>query len=94
MTKSIKKIGPMTQQAKLDELICRLTEIQIGLKTSLADLQLKLAVFDTEHKTFVSLDNAKQAADHKASDLEAEVQRLRDELKSIKDLLGSNLDKK
>jgi hypothetical protein len=41
-----------------------------------------------------SLENAKRDAESRASNLEAEVEQLREELKAIKDLLGSNIEKK
>jgi chromosome segregation ATPase len=82
------------QQLKLEELVCKLREIQVGLKNSLTDLQQKLGMFDSEDETLEGLENAKRDAETRASKLEKEVKELREELKSIKDFLDSNLDKK
>ena len=90
MTKSSKKV---VQAPKMEELICRLREIQVGLKSSLADLQQKLASFDSEPDV-QRLENAKRDAEAKASSLEEEVKRLREELRDAKDFLGSDLEKK
>lgn len=91
MTKSNRKVAE--QQPKMAELVCQLREIQIGLKNNLADLQQKLFTFDSEAENLDDLQNAKRAAEAKASNLEAEVKILRDELKAIKDLLGFNVDR-
>ena len=89
--KSSEKTG---QQVKLEELVCKLREIQVGLKTSLTDLEQKLGLYDSESETLGGLENAKRDAETRASKLEEEVKELREELKSIKDFLDSNLDKK
>ena len=78
----------MLQKPKMEELVFRLTEIQVGLKHSLAELQEKLAGYDSTPEMLVSLENAKRDAEDKASNLEEEVKLLREELKAIRDLLG------
>jgi 4-diphosphocytidyl-2C-methyl-D-erythritol kinase len=60
----------------------------------LTNLQQKLAILDSEPALLTSLENAKRYAESRANDLEAEVNQLREELKAIKDLLGSNVEKK
>jgi len=60
----------------------------------LANLQQKLAILDSEPALLTSLENAERYAESRANDLEAEVNQLREELKAIKDLLGSNVEKK
>ena len=79
---------------KTKEQIKRLKEIQLELRRNLAELQLKLEIFDSEPDFLISLESAKKDAELKANDLEAEVKRLREELKAIKDLLGTNIEKK
>ena len=53
-----------------------------------------MATLDSEPELLTSLQNAKRNAEEKASSLEAEVKQLREELKAIKDLVGSNIEKK
>ena len=76
------------------ELVCKLREIQVGLKLSLADLQQKLEPFYSSPDFLTDLEAAKLDAEGRASNLEAEVKQLREELKAIRDLLGSNVEKK
>jgi predicted nucleic acid-binding Zn-ribbon protein len=66
----------------------------LGLKHNLANLQQKLAALYSEPELLTSLENAKRDAESRANSLEAEVEQLREELKAIKDLLGSNMEKK
>jgi predicted nucleic acid-binding Zn-ribbon protein len=76
------------------ELVCKLREIQLGLKLSLADLEQKLGPFFSEPDLLTNLEAAKRDAEARASSLEAEVKQLREELRAIRDLLGSNSEKK
>jgi chromosome segregation ATPase len=78
----------------MEELVLKLREIQIGLKRSLSDLQQKLEAFDSEPELLTNLENAKRDAEAKASSLEDEVRKLREELKDIRGFLGFNDDKK
>jgi len=72
------------------ELVCKLREIQVELKQSLSDLQMKLEPFYSEPDLLTNLDGTKRNAEARASSLESEVKQLREELKAIRDLLGSN----
>ena len=83
-----------TQPPKMEELVGKLREIQLGLKHNLAYLQQKLATLYSEPELLNGLENAKRDAESRANNLEAEVKQLREELKAIKDLLGSNMEKK
>ena len=78
----------------MEELVSKLREIQLGLKHNLAYLQQKLATLYSEPELLNGLENAKRDAESRANNLEAEVKQLREELKAIKDLLGSNMEKK
>ncbi len=75
------------------ELVCKLREIQVELKQSLSDLQMKLEPFYSEPDFLTNLDGTKRNAETRASSLEAEVKQLREELKAIRDLLGSKGEK-
>jgi len=90
LTKSGEKTA---QDPKMEELICKLKEIQVGLKNNLADLQQKLAAFDSRPEILANLDHAKRDAEARASSLEEEVKQLREELDAIKDMLGPNAGK-
>jgi chromosome segregation ATPase len=78
----------------LGELVCKLREIQVGLKCTLADLQQKLGAFDSESELLTNLENARRDAEARASSLDAEVKQLREELKALRDFLKSNDEKK
>ncbi|MGA3061232.1 MAG: hypothetical protein ABSD92_12815 [Candidatus Bathyarchaeia archaeon] len=89
------KFNKKTEEApKIEELIGKLKEIQLGLKQNLADLQQKLKTIYSEPELFTILASAQKDAESKASDLEAEVKQLREELEAIKDLLDLNMEKK
>ena len=86
--------GKIAQQPRMEDLIGRLREIQIGLKYSLVDSQEKLDAYDSRYKMLNSLENVRHEAETRASSLEDEVKNLREELRNIKDLLGgSEVDK-
>ena len=51
-------------------------------------------MLDSEPELLISLENAKKDAESRASDLEVEVKQLREELKTVKDLLDLNMEKK
>jgi t-SNARE complex subunit (syntaxin) len=72
-----------------DETIARLQQILDGLKEVVENLHDNIEVIESDPLTKLRLD-----AESKATTLEAEVKRLREDLKSIKDLLGPNLEKK
>jgi hypothetical protein len=76
------------------EAIARLKEIQSGLKQAAVNLHEKIELFSSEPQFQDGIENLKQDVETRASDLETEVKRLRNDLKIIKELLGSNQDKK
>ena len=78
----------------MGELVCKLREIQVGLRCTLADLQQKLGAFDSEPELLSNIDNVRNDAEARASGLEAEVKQLREELKALKDFLKLNEEKK
>jgi predicted nucleic acid-binding Zn-ribbon protein len=82
------------KQPNLGEVTCKLREIQVGLKCTLADLQQKLGAFDSEPELLTNLENARSDAEDRASSLEAEVKQLRGELKALRDFLKSTEEKK
>jgi len=91
LTKSDKETA---EPPTIGESADRLVEIQLGLKRDLANLHQKLEVLCSEPELLTRIENAKRDAESRANNLEAEVNKLREELKAIKDLLGSNIEKK
>ena len=89
----IKSGGETAQEPKMEELICRLREIQVGFKNNLADLRQRLAAFDSQPELLASLENARRDAEARASSLEAEIKELREELEAVRDMLGPSLEK-
>ena len=84
--KDNKSEAPTTEQ-----LVSKLWEIQTGLKQNLLNLQQKLKEFDSKPELFVDIEVFRKESESRANSLEAEVKRLREELKSIKELLGLNI---
>ena len=70
---------------KIEEVIGKLENIQMGLKQNLADLQLRLGKIDPKPELLSSLESLKKDAEKKAQNLESEVKRLREEIESIKE---------
>ncbi len=77
-----------------EEATTRLKDIQFGLRQVLASLHEKIELFSSEPQFQDGLENLKRDVETRATDLETEVKRLRYDLKTIKDFLGDNLEKK
>ena len=77
------------QKLPLYEAVDRLEHIRDSLREVTANLHDSIQVIEGE-----PLGKIKSEAELKADDLEVEVMRLREELRLIKELLGSNLEKK
>jgi len=83
----------LIEKPKIQGLIDKLEEIQLGFKQNLRNLHQNLELLDSRHDLKNNLESMKKDAQIRASDLEAEVKRLRDDLNSIRELLGLNLEK-
>lgn len=80
---------------KLIDSIVKLEEIQSGLRQTLANLHEAIEVLESESPDFQeNIDNLQEDVETRAFYLEAEVKRLRADLKSIREILGLNLDQK
>jgi hypothetical protein len=82
------------QQLTIGESVARLRQIQSGLKQVVVDLHEKLALLDCEPQLQTSLYELRRDMEARATDLEAEVKRLRADLKIVKELLGYDIEKK
>ena len=71
------------------ELISQLHEIKSGLKKTVSKLREKIDLLENEHSEYLlDIESEEKEAESRADDLEAEVNQLREELKSLKDILG------
>ncbi len=77
----------------LEELIDKLKKIQLGLKQDLNNLHEKLEILDSNPDLQNIIDNLKKDIDSRASNLEIDIERLREDLKNMRELLGLNLEK-
>lgn len=77
-----------------EEVVSRLKGIHAGLKQAAFNLHEKIELFSSEPQFQDGLEDLKRDVETRANDLESEVKRLRNDLKTIKDLLGSNLKEK
>jgi uncharacterized protein involved in exopolysaccharide biosynthesis len=84
---------PIFEKPKFQELVDKLKEIQLGFRQNLSNLHQKLELLDSRTDLQSNLDILRKDAQTRVSDLEVEVKRLREDLESVRELLGLNLDK-
>ncbi len=82
-----------SEAPKIDELIDKLKQIQLGLKQNLLNLHQEIENLDTKTELSINLERFKKDAEFRAVSLEAEVKELRGQLKAIKDILGVDKEK-
>ncbi len=79
-----------TEVAKISDLAKKVAEIRNELIQVQKTLHAKISEFETERHSFVQeLGDLQEDAEFRAEALESEVSRLREEIKSLKELLGS-----
>ncbi len=78
---------------KLEELIGKLKEIQLELQRNLSILHQAIETLDSRPELLNSLELFEKDAESRASNLEAEVKQLREQLEIIKEILGLNTKK-
>jgi predicted nucleic acid-binding Zn-ribbon protein len=83
-----------SEDLSIDVLACRLKQIEKDLKRNLSNLHRQLAEIESKRELFSRLTIFEKNMEVQASDLEAEVKRLREDIKTIKELLGVNLKNK
>jgi len=81
------------KQLTLAKAATRLNEIKDGLKENLKNLQKQLSVIESKPELLNRLELFRSDMEIKASTLEADIERLRDDVNTIKNLLGLNLKK-
>ena len=80
---------PDNPEPTITDLIEKIVEIRLGLIDTLKNLRSNLQVLESQSPTVLfEVEEYKRTAESKAINLESEVNRLREELRSIKDLLG------
>jgi cell shape-determining protein MreC len=86
----VPEVGGISQiRLSAQEVLARLEQIQEGLREVKANLHDSIIVIESE-----SFEKLKFDAELKAENLELEVKQLREELSSIRKLLGANLGEK
>lgn len=79
------------KETNVKDLFTKLKEIHEGLTQTLRTLKKKIAKFETERTSLlVEIENLKKVAESRANALETEVDQLREELKALRDLLGTS----
>jgi chromosome segregation ATPase len=90
----VKFESPVADQAESEEetftsLVERIVEIRLGLIQTLNNLRQNLQALESERPSVLfEIEEFKKDAESRASELEVEVNELREELRSLKDLLG------
>ena len=78
---------------KFEELICKLREIQVKFQRNLLILHQTIETLEAKPELLNSIELFEKDAEFRASNLEAEVMQLREQLAIIKEILGLNARK-
>ena len=79
----------MEKAPSIKDVVGRIKGIKEGLVLNLANLREKIKTLETERARLVTeIENLTKVAQSRANALENEVSMLREEVKSLKDLLG------
>ncbi|MBN1358440.1 hypothetical protein JW988_06690 [Candidatus Bathyarchaeota archaeon] len=77
-------------ETNVKDLVVKLKEINQGLTQTLRTLREKITTLETERiSVMVEIEKLKKVAESRANALETEVDQLRKELKSLRELLGA-----
>ncbi len=86
-------VGSLPNNPTLEELCCKLREIEERLKKNLANLHRQLSILESRPELSSKIEIFKQEIEIRAEELEMDVRRLRADVFSIKDVLGLNQKK-
>jgi hypothetical protein len=81
-----------SDRPKIEESIAKLREIQIGFEQKICSLHQKIVMLYSTPELQNIFKNLKKEAENRAINVEAEVKRLREELKYAQALLGLELE--
>ena len=86
----VKPTSESTETASVSDLVERIKGIREGFAETLATLRGRIRMLETERAGVLGeVDELKRDAESRADALEAEVERLREEVKSLRELFGS-----
>ncbi|MCW4053892.1 MAG: hypothetical protein NWE84_03090 [Candidatus Bathyarchaeota archaeon] len=75
----------------IEDLVAKIEEIREGLKQTLRTLNEKIKMLETERSSLlVEIEKLKKVARSRVNSLETEVRWLREELRSMRELLGAS----
>ena len=81
------------ESPKLEESIVKLKEILLGLQRNLSILHQTIENIESRPELLDNLELFEKDAESRASNLEAEVKQLREQLEIVKEILGLNTKK-
>jgi len=87
------KVDATTETVKtnIKDLVVKIKEIREGLTQTLRTLREKMKMLETDRSSLlVEIEKLKKVAEARANALETEVNWLREELKSLRELLGAS----
>ena len=83
------------EAARIKDIVGRIKIVKEGLMQTLVNLREKIKTLETEKASLmIEIENLRRAAESRADTLENEVNGLREEARSFRDLLGYAEDKK
>jgi hypothetical protein len=81
-----------SDRPKMEESIAKQKEIQISFEQNICSLHQKIAMLYSTPELQNIFENLKKESENRAINLEAEVKKLREELKCVQALLGLELE--
>jgi archaellum component FlaC len=83
-------VAKPAETANVQDLVERVKGIHNGLLQTLATLRERIKKLETERGSLMlDIEDLKQVAESRAEELEDEVTRLREEIRSVREFLGS-----
>jgi predicted nucleic acid-binding Zn-ribbon protein len=81
-----------SEKLSIEDQITKLKEIQSGLRQNLSHLRCEIERLESKPELQSSIENLRKDSEIRAIALETEVKRLREDLRSIRAVLGLNLE--